>query len=69
MNSKSTNKFKLKDYIFLTICLIIFFTVILYIMGFENFPKGNELITTSIGVLIAIPFVLYVLKKLNDEKE
>jgi uncharacterized membrane protein YhaH (DUF805 family) len=69
MNSKPTNNFNRKDYLFLTVCLIIFFTVIMYIMGFGTFPKGYELITTIIGVLIAIPIVLYVLKKLNDEQE
>jgi uncharacterized membrane protein YhaH (DUF805 family) len=69
MNSKPTNKFNRKDYLFLTVCLIIFFTVIMYIMGYGTFPKGYELITTIIAVLIAIPIVLYVLKKLNDEQE
>ena len=68
MNSKSNNKFNRKDYLFLSVCLIIFFTVIMYIMGFGTFPKGYELIVTGVGVVIAITIVLYVLKKLNDEQ-
>jgi len=37
-------------------------------MRFGTFLKGVELITAVIEVVIAIPFVLYVLKKLNDEQ-
>ena len=67
MNSKSNYKFKRKDYLFLTVCLIIFFTVIMYIMGYGDY-KGVELIASVVGIIIAIPIVLYVLKKLNDEQ-
>jgi len=67
INSKPNNKLNRKDYLFLTVCLIIFFTVIMYIMGYEDL-KGTELIASVIGVIIAIPIVLYVLKKLNDEQ-
>jgi len=37
-------------------------------MRFGTFLKGVELITAVIDVVIAIPLVLYVLKKLNDEQ-
>ncbi len=63
MNSKS-DKFKLspKEYLFLAVCLIIFFVVSIYLMGYGTFPKGNELIITGIGVVVAIPIVIYILE-------
>ena len=67
MKSKSNNKLNRKDYLFLTICLIIFFTGIMYIMGYGDL-NGYMLITSIIGVIIAIPIVLYVLKKLYEEQ-
>ena len=67
MNSKPNYKFNRKDYLFLTICLIIFFTVIMYIWGYGSL-KDTELIASVIGVLIAIPIVLYILKKLYEEQ-
>ena len=65
MNSKS-DKFKLspKEYLFLAVCLFIFFVVGLYLMGHGTFPKGNELIITGIGVFIAIPIVIYMIKNI-----
>ena len=62
MNSKS-DKFKLspKEYLFLAVCLFIFFLVSIYLMGYGTFPKGIELIITGIGVVIAIPIVIYIL--------
>lgn len=64
MNSKSDN-FKLspKEYLFLVVCLIIF-VVSIYLMGHGTFPKGTLLIITGIGVVVAIPIVIYMLKKL-----
>ena len=67
MNSKPNYKFNRKDYLFLTICLIIFFSVIMYMWGY-GILKGTQLIATIIGVIIAIPTVLYVLKKLYEEQ-
>jgi len=64
MNSKSENKLNFKEYIFLTICLLIFFGVAIYLMGYGTFPKGAELIITSIGVVVAIPVVIYMIKKI-----
>ena len=63
MNSKS-DKFKLspKEYLFLAVCLIIFFVVSIYLMGYGTFPKGTELIITGIGVVVAIPIVIYILE-------
>jgi len=67
MNSKSNNKFNRKDYLFLTVCLIIFFIVIMYIWGYGDLT-GTELIASVIGIIIAIPIVLYILKKLYEEQ-
>ena len=63
MNSKS-DKFKLspKEYLFLAVCLFIFFVVGIYLMGHGTFPEGILLIITGIGVLVAIPIVIYMLK-------
>jgi hypothetical protein len=36
-------------------------------MGYSDY-KGVELIASVVGIIIAIPIVLYVLKKLNDEQ-
>jgi hypothetical protein len=67
MNYKPNYKFNRKDYLFLTICLIIFFSVIMYMWGYGTL-KGPQLIATIIGIIIAIPIVLYVLKKLYEEQ-
>jgi len=63
MNSKS-DKFKLspKEYLFLAVCLFIFFVVSIYLMGHGTFPKGTLLIITGIAVVVAIPIVIYMLK-------
>ena len=65
MNSKS-NKFKLipKEYLFLVVCLFIFFVVGIYLMSYGTIPKGNELIITGIGIFIAIPIVIYMIKNI-----
>ncbi|WP_298264232.1 hypothetical protein [uncultured Lutibacter sp.] len=39
----------------------------MYIWGCGSL-KGTELIASVIGVLIAIPIVLYILKKLYEEQ-
>ncbi len=70
MKSKPNNRLSLKEYIFLAICLLIFFLAGLYLNFGGTIPTDNTLVFTSIGaVIIAIPIVLYVLKKLNDEQE
>ena len=70
MKSKPNNKLSLKEYIFLAICLLIFFLAGLYLNFGATIPKDNTLIFASIGaVIIAIPIVLYVLKKLNEEQD
>jgi hypothetical protein len=65
MNSKS-DKFKLspKEYLFLAVCLFIFFVTGLYLQGHGSFPKGNMLIITGIGVVVAIPIVIYMIKNI-----
>ena len=67
INSKPNNKLNRKEYLFLTVCLIIFFSVIMYIWGYGDL-KGTPLIAAVIGVIIAITIVLYVLKKLYEEQ-
>ena len=67
INSKPNNKLNRKEYLFLTVCLIIFFSVILYIWT-DGTLNGTLLIAAVIGVIIAIPIVLYVLKKLYEEQ-
>jgi len=67
MNSKPNNKLSLKEYIFLTTCLLIFFLTGLYLYFGGTIPKNNNLIYMSlVAVIIAIPIVIYVLKKLNN---
>ena len=68
MNSNSNTKFNRKDYLFLTVCLIIYFIVIMFTIGYGNLPTVTEIIVTGIAVIISISIVLYVLKKLNDEQ-
>jgi len=68
MNSNSNTKFNRKDYLFLTVCLIIYFIVIMFTIGYGNLPTVTEIIVTGIVVIISISIVLYVLKKLNDEQ-
>ena len=65
MNIKSDNKLSSKEYLFLVVCLIIFFAVSIYLMGYGAFPTGNELIITGIAVVVAIPLVIYVLKNIE----
>ena len=65
MNFNSDNKLSPKEYLFLVVCLIIFFTVSIFLMGYGAFPKGNELMITGIAVVIAIPLVIYVLKNIE----
>ena len=70
MNSnKQKNKIlKSKDYLFLTICLIIFFTGSTYFLGGENIPKDINLIYVFIvSIILSTLIVLVVLKKLADE--
>ncbi len=70
MKSKPNNKLSLKEYIFLAICLLIFFLAGLYLNFGGTIPTDNTLVFASLGaVIIAIPIVLYVLKKLNDGQE
>lgn len=67
MKSKPNYKLSLKDYLFLAICLLIFFLAGLYLHG-GTMPTNNTLILVSLGgIIVAILIVLYVLKKLNDE--
>jgi len=66
----TNNKLNLKEYIFLAICLLIFFLAGLYLNFGGTIPKDNTLVFASIGtVIIAIPIVLFVLKNLNDEQD
>ena len=65
MNYNSDNKLSPKEYLFLVVCLIIFFVVSIFLMGYGTFPKGTELIITGIGVVIAIPLVIYMLKNIE----
>ena len=63
MSSKSDN-FKLspKEYLFLAVCLFIFFVVGLYLMGHGTLPEGIYLIIAGIAVVVLIPIVIYMLK-------
>lgn len=65
MNSTSdNNKLSFNDYLFLAVCLIIYFVVAIYLMGHGTFPTGTELIITGIGVGVAIPIVIYMIKNI-----
>ncbi len=63
MNSKS-DKFKLspKEYLFLAVCLFIFYVTGLYLMWHGTIPEGINLIFTGIGVVVAIPIGIFILK-------
>lgn len=65
MNFKSDNKLSPKEYLFLVVCLLIYFGVSIYLMGYGAFPKGTELIITVVGVIIAIPLVIYMIKNIE----
>ena len=67
MKSKPKNKLSLKEYLFLAICLLIFFLAGLYLYFDGTIPTDNTLIFASLGgVIIAIPIVIYVLKEMNN---
>lgn len=66
MKSKPNNKLSLKEYMFLAICLLIFFLAGLYLNLGGTIPKDNTLIFASLGaVIIAIPTVIYILNKIE----
>ncbi|QCX38156.1 hypothetical protein FF125_06830 [Aureibaculum algae] len=65
MNSRSDNKLSPKEYLFLVVCLIIFFTVSIYLLGGEAFPKGTDLIINGVGIVVAIPIVISMLKNMQ----
>lgn len=63
MNSKPEKKLlNTKDYLFLTICLIIFFAGGLYFLSGGDFQ--NDVISI-VGVIIAIPITIYLLKRIS----
>ena len=63
MNSKS-DKFKLspKEYLFLAVCLFIFYVTGLYLYYGGTIPEGIELIIAGIGVVVAIPIGIWIVK-------
>jgi len=67
MNSKPKNKLlNSKDYLFLTICLILFFIGGSYFIAGGNIPKDINFYYIWIPIIvIAIPIIIYVLKKIK----
>jgi len=67
MSSKpKDNLLNKKDYLFLTVCLIIFFTGGSYFLAGGDIPKDMNIIYLWIaGVIIAIPIVIYILKNIK----
>ena len=67
MNSKSNNKLNFKEYLFLIIGLFLFFLAGSYLQFGGNIPKDNNLIfAIIIAIALAIPIIIYALKKLNS---
>ena len=68
---KSNQKDKLlnsKDYLLLTICIIIFFIVGFYFQSGGNLPKDiNSIYVWIAGISISTLIVLFILKKLSNE--
>ena len=67
MNSKPKNKLlNSKDYLFLTICLILFFIGGTYFSTGGNFPTDINFYYIWIPIIIvAIPIIIYVLKNIK----
>lgn len=66
MDSKSENiKLNLKEYLFLAVCLFIFFLGGLFFLSGGQIPKDTNFIYLYIGgVVIAIPITIYMLKNI-----
>lgn len=66
MNPKSDNiKLSLKEYLFLAVCLFVFFLGGFYFLIGGQIPKDINFIYLSIGVIIiAIPITIYLLKNM-----
>ena len=65
ISNSDNNKISLKEYLFLAVCLIIYFVVGLYLLEGGTLPKGINLIITGIVVFVAIPIVIYMLKNIE----
>lgn len=61
MKDKSDFKLSPKDYLFLVVCLIIFFVGVMFLANNGTLPNGNELIITSVLLIVAIPVVIYMI--------
>ena len=67
-NKKSNKLLNSKDYLLLTIGLIIFFIGGSYLLSGGNIPKNSNFIYMWVAVVVvSILIVLYVFKKLSKE--
>lgn len=65
MSFNKDNKISSKEYLFLVVCLIIYFGGTIYLMGYGTIPTGTDLIIIGVAMIIIIPIVIYMLKSIE----
>jgi hypothetical protein len=66
VNSKSDNKLNSKDYLFLIVCLLVYFLGSIYLLSYEDIATGDNAVYLIVGaVVLAIPTTIYMLKSIN----